>query len=408
MEMISKRRILIIGAGHEQVRAYQAAKDIGLYVVGTDINPNALALQYADDNLICSTRDVEGSLHKVLDYAKRHKIDGVMTIANDVPLTVAMIASRLELESISIESAKLLANKLLMKECFLNNNVTTPAFHKVQTKDELVEKANRMKLPLVLKPSDGRGSRGVLFLDETVDLDWAWENSLKYSDNKILLLEEFISGPQLSVEGVFINGKYIPVAFADRNYDNLRQTKPFIVENGGVIPTRFDENVTREIGELIEKAAFSLGINWGTVKADIVLNNKIPQIIELAGRLSGNYLATHHIPMAYGIDIVSTLINLSLGNDVAISKLIPQKKCYLGVRYFFPKAGKIKAIEGVDSVGALHYVKMLEFYRKVGDNQTVINSHASRAGTIICTASDYLTAQTRVEEAVKKINFVVS
>ena len=90
---------------------------------------------------------------------------------------------------------------------------------------------------------------------------------------------------------------------------------------------------------LIQEGAKSLGISWGTLKADIVIGSDGPQIIELAGRLSGNYLATHHIPMAYGINIVKSLISLSIGEHVKSEELIAKHKKFLGVRYFFPSEG---------------------------------------------------------------------
>ena len=85
-------RLLIIGAGREQVYAYQTAKKMGLEVTGTDIDSEAPGFKVADDKLICSTRDPQQTLQSVIDYTKTKQIDGVMTIANDVSLTVAIIA----------------------------------------------------------------------------------------------------------------------------------------------------------------------------------------------------------------------------------------------------------------------------------------------------------------------------
>ena len=400
-----KKSLLIIGGGYEQIRAYQLAKEMGLFVVGTDVNPYAPAFDFADDKLICSTRDAKQTLTKVLKYSKTHQISGVITIANDVPYTVALVAQSLKLKGISLQAAKFTSNKLLMKNKFKKFGIPTPSFVALKEKNEFFKKIKEMRFPLVLKPSDGRGARGVLYLDETADLSWAWEHSLENSENKILLLEEYVIGDQLSVEGIFLHGKYHAIAFADRNYANLNSTKPHIIEDGGVIPSKYEGEMLDKISNMIENASISIGIKWGTVKADIVLSKDGPMVIEIAARLSGNYLATHHIPMAYGIDIVSLMIKLSLGLDIEESLLIPKHKRYLGVRYFFPKPGFVKAIHGVDKVKSYSYVKMLDIYRKVGDIQPIIDNHGKRAGTVICEALDYSTAIERVENAVREIIF---
>jgi len=396
------RKLLIIGAGVEQVEAYKIAKKMGLYVIGTDINPKAPAFRYADEKIIASTRDVIDTVAKVKEYTKSNQISGVMTIANDVPLTVATVASEFNLLGISVKSAQLASNKISMKKDFSKHKVRTPDFWEIKNIKELHKK----NLPLILKPSDGRGGRGVILIDEEVNVEWAWRESIKHSENKTLILEKFEFGPQLSVEGIFLDKVFIPIAFADRNYDNLSETKPHIVEDGGVIPSRFQGEILKEISILIQRAALALDISWGTVKADIVITKNGPKIIELAARLSGNYLATHHIPMVYGVNIVKALIKMSIGDKVNKNELQVKQNKYLGVRYFFPPSGKIICIKGINYVERLNYVRMFKLYKKIGDIQMGITDHTKRAGTIICEGPDYNTAKQRVEDAVNKITFI--
>lgn len=401
------RRLLIVGAGLEQIEAYKIAKKMGLYVIGTDINPKAPAFRYADEKIIVSTRDVRGTVSKVKKNIKDKIIDGVMTIANDVPLTVATVAKEFNLPGISVRSAQLASNKILMKKAFSKYQVKTPDFWEIENVKELHSLIKKKNLPLILKPSDGRGGRGVILIDEKVSVEWAWRESIKHSENKILILEKFEFGPQLSVEGIFLDKVFIAIAFADRNYDNLSETKPHIVEDGGIIPSKFQEEFLKKISVLIQEAASALDISWGTVKADIVLTKSGPKIIELAARLSGNYLATHHIPMVYGVNIVKALIKMSIGEKVKKNDLQIKQNNYLGVRYFFPPPGKIVSIKGINYVEKLNYVRMFKLYRKVGDIQIEITDHTKRAGTIICEGPDYNIAKQRVEDVVKKIIFIM-
>lgn len=406
MEKLIKN-LLIIGAGREQIKAYQIAKKMDLFVIGTDINPQAPAFEFADVKLNCSTRNAQETLDTVLEYAKVNSIDGVMTVANDVPYTVALVAEKLKLPSITVDSAKIVSNKALMKKCFEENDIPTPKYQVLYTKDEFSKKIQTMRFPLILKPSDGRGSRGVLYLDSSTDLSWAWEHSLKNSENKILILEEYIDGDQLSVEGIFYREKYCGIAFADRNYNNLKFTKPFVVEDGGAMPSKHEGKILNQISQIIANAANSVGIKWGTVKGDIVLSQNGPIIIELAARLSGNYLSTHDIPMTYGVDIVSAMIKTALGFEINESELLPKHRRYLGTRYFFPSPGKIKQIEGIQKVKSFEYVKRLEIYRQIGDIQPIIDNHSARAGTITCEGSTYEQAVERVNNAANFVKFVI-
>ena len=398
---------MIIGAGREQVAAYERAKEMGLRIIGTDMDKNAPAFQLSDFQLICSTRDVEKTLCEVIKFSKNHSIDGVMTVANDVPYTVARVAEHLGVPGIDSKIAYLTSNKILMKNKFIDKKVATPDFYVCETYNDFISNLENIKFPAILKPSDGRGSRGVFYLEKGINLKWAWENSLSNSENKKMLLEKYIVGPQLSVEGLVINSKFHPIAFADRNYDNMEQTKPYIVEDGGCIPSKFDDKILDNIALIMDKAAMALGINWGPFKGDIVLSKNGPIIIEIAARLSGNYLATHHIPFAYGVDLVGAMIKLSLNIPIELTTIRPKYKKFLGVRYFFPPIGKIKDIVGIEIIRQKNYLRYLDVYLKPGDFQKDITNHTGRAGTIICESDTYQGAIENVEKAVKSIKFII-
>ena len=401
------KTLLIIGAGREQIPAYTLAKSMGLYVVGTDKNPLAPAFEFADEKLLCSTRDANHTLETVLEFSKNRKIDGVMTIANDVPFTVALVADSLNLPGISLQSARYASNKILMKDQFLKYNIPTPKSKVLGNKEDFLNSISKKSFPLILKPSDGRGSRGVLYIDESVDLNWAWNYVFDISSNKELMLEEYVAGDQLSVEGIFINEKFYPIAFADRNYENLHITKPHIVEDGGTIPSKHEGETLQKISSLIEESSKALNIKFGSVKADIVLSDDKPMIIELAARLSGNYLATHHIPLAYGIDIVSLVIKLSLGMTINSSLVQETQRKFLSVRYFFPQSGIIKNIEGLEQLKSKSYVRILDIFHGVGFNQPKIAGHVDRAGTIVCEGKNYDDAVYNAKKSVSEIKFII-
>lgn len=381
---ILAKTLLIIGGGAEQIPAFERARARGLTTVFTDINEQAPARPYADYFIKASTRDISSTLEKVDEFNRSvQKIDGVMTIANDVPLTVAVIANQLKLPGISIESAKFASDKLQMKQQFLKHNVRCPWFQEILNVDQLkqtLESRNK----IVIKPIDGRGARGVLLLDKNSDLEWAFAESKRWGDCGRVMVEEFIQGQQLSTESFFIKGKCFTAAIADRNYSRIEEFKPYIIEDGGTIPANLSEQLKLEIDALLTNAASAIGIYDGIIKGDLVIDQDgKPQVIEIAARLSGGWFASHQIPKATGIDLVNSMISFSLSEEVKPVDLLPTQDLSTTVRYWFPEEGKILSIQGEESLKKRIDIISYGFFRSVGDYQPKVKMHPDRFGYVI-------------------------
>ncbi|HHL39627.1 MAG TPA: ATP-grasp domain-containing protein [Deltaproteobacteria bacterium] len=404
--------LLIVGAGVEQVRAYRLAKEMGLRVVGTDMDPGAPAFEYADERIIASTRDVDETLREVRRYASSHPVDGVMTLANDVPLTVAAVAAELGLPGIPVESAALAADKAAMKRRFEEAGVATPEFMEPGSAADLDAAARRLGLPFVLKPADGRGARGVLLVGDDTDREWAWRTSLSFSQGGRLMAERFVRGRQISTESVVLGGRCLTPAFSDRNYEYLERYAPFVIENGGTMPALLTDGERRRIGDLVEGAARALGVDDCTVKGDIVLDEERggePLVIELALRLSGGYFATDQIPESVGVDLVALSIRLALGRKDGIGEdeCLPRFERGAAIRFFFPPPGRIVSMEGADGLSTMAGVRLWGIYRRAGDVQPPIRSHADRAGFVLAGGATRREAVRNVERAMESVKFRV-
>ena len=405
-----KKKIVIIGAGAEQVYAYQVASKNGLYIIATDNNPSAPAVKYADYFILASTRDANETLCAIKLYCEKNgDIDGVMTIANDVPYTVACVASYFGLKGHSIESTVLAHDKFLMKKAFEKYDVPCPDFWKISNINELEDLVTHEKIDkFVIKPVDGRGARGVLIVNKSDNLEWAFNESLSWSDEKVLIVERFIHGMQISSESYLINGKAYTPALAERNYSRLEEFSPYIIEDGGTIPAPIDNNLVLKINKIIECGSKSMGVTEGIVKGDIVIDdNGEPQIIELALRLSGGWFASNQIIATSGVDLVDAVINQALNIKVTKEMLIPKFSRSTAVRYWFPKPGKIKSIKGEDEIKGLIGVLKYGFFRKAGDYQPVVKMHPDRFGYVIVEGEDRSEAVFRVNNALEALNIEI-
>lgn len=402
--------LMIIGAGAEQVPAYEAAKDRGLIVVGTDLNPNAPGLAIADYSLIASTRDPFATLAAARDFNNKLRIDGVMTIANDVPYTVALVAKELNLPGISIEAAKTVSNKLLMKNAFVEHNVPCPWFRDIANPTQLADYLKSEKNErFVLKPVDGRGARGVLLIKYGDDTDWAFSESMRWGDGGGLILEKFIPGLQLSTESFLINGDCHTLGIAERNYEFIERFSPYIIENGGTMPPELSDAVLKKIDSVIIMGAAALGVRDGVVKGDLIVTpNGEVVVVELALRLSGGWFATHQIPAASGINILSVAISYALGESINKEVLIAKHKRATAIRYWFPPSGLILHIQGEDSLHSLPGLISYGFFRQEGDLQPNIKMHSDRFGFLIVQGKDRDEVLSRVDAGMKLINIKVN
>jgi len=400
------RTLWMVGGGAEAVPGIQRAKEMGLHVVVSDGNPDAPGLALADDRVVVSTYDVRGTVAAARRYHRQVRpVDGVLCVASDVPLTVAEVAAELGLPGIPVESARLASDKLAMKEHFSARGIPIPWFQAVRTPGEVREAVRARGLPLVVKPVDSRGARGVVRLTENVDPEWAYRQAATLSPTGRVMVEEYLPGPQISTESILIGGTGVTPGFSDRNYEFLDRFSPYFIENGGEQPSRLSLEDRERVSRLAEKAGQALGIRTGIVKGDLVLTSEGPKVIEIATRLSGGWFCTDQIPLATGVDLVGAAIRLALGEPVELKELRPENRRGVAIRYFFPPAGVVKAIDGIGEARALPYVHRVGLFVKEGDRLDDPTNHTQRAGFVITTGESRDEA---VERAVHVVNNIVT
>ncbi|WP_332706570.1 ATP-grasp domain-containing protein [Plesiomonas shigelloides] len=401
---IKNKTILIIGAGVEACEGIKIAKSMGLSLIIADGNDKAPGFSMADWKIIASTYDGEEILKKTKNLIDEGvQVHGVMAMCADVPLSVAIISNALQLPGISIQSAIWVSDKLKMKERLKSEGIPIPNFADVSDKSILLVKANEIGFPLIIKPVDSRGARGVQLIESASQLTEAWTISANESPTSRVMIEEYLDGPQFSTETLIDNKKCYTLGFADRNYEWLEKTKPFIIENGGDSPTAVNDSIKNEIISVVEKAALALGINSGVAKGDMVYTNKGAKVIEIAGRLSGGYFSTTQIPLATGVDFVYHAIKIALGERINKSEVTPQYNNAVAIRYLTLPEGKVKRISGISNAEKAPGVEMLKVFIQEGSNVGSISNHTQRSGFVIATANDKYTAIKNANDALSMI-----
>src|SRR6202165_5647118 len=398
------KNLLVVGGGIEAVPGLERAKQMGLRLVVSDRDPEAPGFAVADDRLLASTYDIQATVAAARRYhSEVRQFDGEMCTPSDIPRTVAAVAADLGLPGISEESARLARDKLDMKSKFRRDGVPVPWFSLVESAARLREIVMSRGFPLVIKPVDSRGARGVLRLTEAVDLNWAYEFSASQSPSGRVIVEEFLTGPQISTESIVLEGVAYTPGLADRNYEFLDRFAPHIIENGGDLPTRLSPEEQQSIRDIVQEAGASICVRHGVVKGDVVFHEGKPFIIELATRLSGGYLCTHEIPLSTGVDFVGCAIRLALGERVSADELAPHFERYISQRYLFPSPGRVVGITGAQRAWEQSGVVFCQVRLRVGDIVGPVNSHPARAGLVMATGESRREAMERTRAAIESI-----
>jgi len=324
------KRLWIIGAGEEAVEGIRHAKGLGHYIIASDANPRAPGFKFADESFTISIYDVETHRRTLSEIPI---IDGVLCMCCDAPRTQARMAQVAGLPGISPWAAYLSVNKIDQKIKLQEAGIPVPEFRVINMPSDL----SLLRLPVVIKPVDSRGSRGVSLVRDKADLIKAyhWAKSFNNTGREVLA-EEFLQGPQVSTESVITPDWAVTPGFSDRNYD-FAATAPYIVENGGTQPSVLSRKDQDALCELAEEAARVLGfVNW-TAKGDLVLTEDGPKVIEMAGRLSGGHFATSQIPQSTGVDLVGIAVKLALGEPVTKQEATPKYHKHVAIRYQMPE-----------------------------------------------------------------------
>jgi len=380
---------------------------MGLHVVVSDGNAEAPGLSHADDAIIASTYGIEETIAAAYKYRREVRpIHGVTSIAADVPLTVARFAEALELPGIPVGAAELAPDKLRMKECFVEAGIPVPWFSDVESPDHLASILAERDTDMVIKPVDSRGARGVLRIGPGADIWEAFERAFSQSPAGRVMIEEFLSGPQLSTESVLIRGQGYTPGLTDRNYEYLDRFAPYIIENGGQQPSELNERQQKEISSMAERAGIAMGISTGIAKGDMVYTPEGPRVIEIAARLSGGWFSSDQVPLATGVDLIGVAIKLALGDDVPGEEVTPKYQKGVCIRYFFPAPGRVREIRNREQVERRPWVHRLGFFVQPGGLLEPVTNHTQRAGFVITVGDTRDEAVARAQEVVQTIEII--
>ena len=299
------KNLAIIGASYLQLPLIEKAKDMGLETHVFAWAANDVGEKSADYFYPISIIEKE----QILEKCKEIGIDGICSIASDLAsLTVNYVANNLGLTGNSIESSHLSTNKCLMRKAFEKNSDPSPRSITIDSSFDFNELD--LKYPIIVKPTDRSGSRSIYKLETSEGLQEAINDAISSSFEKKAVIEEYIEGKEYSVEYISWKGKHYFITITEK----FTTGAPHFIETGHKEPGIVNDELLNKVKDVVSHALDSLKVENGASHSEIKIddNNNI-KIVEIGGRMGGDLIGSHLVPISTGYDFVKAVIDVSMG-----------------------------------------------------------------------------------------------
>lgn len=377
-----QKKILLLGGSAQQLVAIQTAKDLGCYTIVLDYLPDNPGQYIADKYYAVSTTDVE----TVFEIARREKVNGILAYASDpAALPAAIVAERLGLPTNPAKSVEILGLKNNWRQFLRDNGFACPkvySFCPNCSTNEIIDNTRHFTFPLVVKPTDSSGSKGVTVLNDWNSLTEAISWADSYSRNKVLLVEEFIQRGFPAVIGgdIFVwDGKIVVYGEMECLRDMLRSP---LIPIGEKKPTSLNQVQRERIYSELQRIVTALNIHFGELNIEILLDKEDNvHLLELGPRAGGNMIPIQ-LSDALGIDLVKANVQAAMGEiPEFIGKTVTSLPgCYMHYVLHSYVNGFLNEIEIDDSVCKYIYRKVI--YKKIGDKVEAFDGAGKAIGIL--------------------------
>lgn len=334
--------VLILGGGVMQLPAITAARRLGCSVHVADRDRDCPGAGRAD---VFHHVDLSDEYLIVKTARSIRDLAGVFTAGTDFSTSVARVAGDLGLPGIPYEVSRNATDKGQMRRTLQNAGIAVPRFVEIDDPAHAETRTRTLCFPVVVKPVDNMGSRGVQRVADAGELDHAIAGALAWSRQKKAIVEEFISGTEYSLDAIVMEEAIYITGIAERHIF----FPPYFVEMGHTIPAQLEEKEATVLSEAFKQAIRALGITRGAAKGDLFLDRseKKPKGVvgEVAARLSGGYMSGWTFPLATGIPLSEIGIRVALGETPQQALFTPSHHAYVAERALISPPGTVVSVE---------------------------------------------------------------
>lgn len=404
-----KRVILLMRASTYRGQAfYQAAQHLGIEIVpGIDMHPDLA--EYWQVSLPLQFNKPDQAVRTIVEYARQKPVQAVLAVDDSAAIVAARASQALGLEHNSAEAALAARNKYHMRRMFAKAGVPSAKFRLYDLSADPAQVAGEVVYPCVLKPLLLSGSRGVIRANnpaEFVDA-FRWLGRMLTSMERTpgstqILVEDFIPGFEVALEGVIHQGRLKVLALFDKP-DPL--DGPFFEETIYVTPSRLPVNVQADIAACANQAAGALGLRHGPVHAELRVNEAGPWLIEIAGRSIGGLCSQTLNFGLEGISLEELILRQAVGLD--IDQLAREDQARGVMMIPIPGGGIYKGVTGLDAAEQVPGIESVEITAKVNYPVTPLPEGESYLGFIFAKGEKPEAVEAALREAHRQLHFKI-
>jgi biotin carboxylase len=399
-----QRAFVVAGGSRSQLGLLEHARALGHTVCVVDGSGSAPLLTEADLGIVRSFTDVDGVLAEL--QARRIEPEAVATMGSDqAVLPTALLAARLGLPGLPLETAETVVDKRKMRAAFEQAGVGCPRGREATTPEEAVAAFGQLGPPLVVKPVDGSAQRGVTEVRDEGELSAAVDRAFAASRAGAVVLEQFVGGDEFTVNGFLLDGEYFPMSVTRRL---LHPSPPLGVCLAHRFPSRLGEREA-QLFELAHAASRAVGLETGPSYVQLRLEDRVPWTIEVGARLGGGKDA-ELAKLVTGFDAVRANVLWALGqltrDDLGADPAAAVAPC-AQVRFVVASPGRIVRLDAAPAL-PLEGVHEAGFYWREGMVLPPLTSGAERLGYLLVSAPDEYELDTRTDAALAALDVEIA
>lgn len=330
---MKKKKLAIIGASYLQLPLVEKAKEMGVETICFAWEDGAVCKDLCDRFYPVSTVDKE----EILRICRDEKIDGITTIASDVAtLTVCYVAEQMGLVGNPDKYSQTTTNKFLMRQCFMEHCIPSPNF--CESNGTVPETVRSFLFPVIVKPTDRSGSRGVEKVENVSGVSKALERACSESFQKKAIIEEFVDGREISVESISFAGQHYVLQITDK----VTTEAPFFVELEHHQPSSLPEDIKSQVKKIVLHALDALHIQYGASHSELkITEDKDIRVIEIGARMGGDFIGSDLVKLSTGYDFLKGVIEVALGD---FHEPVITEHQYSGVYFLSKETERLKPI----------------------------------------------------------------
>lgn len=372
------KKLLVLGGDHFTIPVVEAAHKQGYYVITCDYLPDNVAHKVSDEYVNFSTIDKEG----ILEWAKQNPIDGVVTFTDSGVVTTAYLQHHLGLPQIGpLESVEILQNKARFRQFLTENGFNVPKAKGFSRKEDALASKDFFTLPVIVKPVDAAGSKGVTKVSDWNELESAVDWAIKFSFSGDFIIESFIEklGCSSDSDCFSVDGQFKFISFSAQRFDEKAagEYAPAAYSWPSTLGKEAEEELSCELQRLITLLGMRTTVY--NVETRVGTDGK-PYIMEVSPRGGGNRLS-EMMRLSTGVDMITAAVRGAVGDSVYDVEQKPLDGCWAEIIVHANKSGILDNIEIAPEMESCVIEK--DFWFKKGDAIKEFQSARDTIGTLV-------------------------